>query len=67
MVDASYGCCGNEGPLGLIEVLSSCVHQPQMRLHVHIEALIPIILEYIIWSEPYETSAEKTGMIWGAY
>jgi hypothetical protein len=39
----------DESTFRLVKVLLSSVHQPQMRLDVHVEAKVPVLLVYIVF------------------
>jgi hypothetical protein len=48
MYDASHRIRRNERALGGIEVLLGLLHEPQVRLDVHIEGAIPLVLVAVV-------------------
>lgn len=48
MGHASYRGRYDEGALRLVEVLLGALHEPQVRLDVHIEGAVPLLLVAVV-------------------
>lgn len=48
MANAGQGRSGDEGALGLVEVFLSGLHEPQVRLDVHVEGAVPLLLVAVL-------------------